>query len=70
MAINLKEAIAKNELAQFTSGMRNKYPTASKKYFHAVLKTMILGTAKHVKTPETVKCNQKTHQPYAKRLIP
>jgi len=44
--MHLKEAIAKNKLDQFAREHEAKYPPASRKHFHAVLKSMVLGTAK------------------------
>ncbi|MGA3285728.1 MAG: hypothetical protein ABSD57_14885 [Verrucomicrobiota bacterium] len=43
--MHLKEAREKGKLNQFASEHEKKYPPASKKHFHAVLKSMALGTA-------------------------
>lgn len=44
--MHLKEAREKGKLNQFASEHEKKYPPASKKHFHAVLKSMALGTVK------------------------
>jgi hypothetical protein len=44
--MHLKEAGKRNKLEQFASEHEKNYPPASKKHFHAVLKSMVLGTAK------------------------
>jgi hypothetical protein len=44
--MHLKEAIAKNKLAQFAKEHEAKYPPASRKHFHAVLKSMVSGKLK------------------------
>jgi len=44
--MHLKEAIAKNKLAEFAAEHGKKYPRASKRHFHALIKAAALGTAK------------------------
>jgi hypothetical protein len=44
--MHLKEAIAKNKLAEFAVEHGKKYPRASKKQFHALIKAAALGIAK------------------------
>jgi hypothetical protein len=44
--MHLKEAIAKNKMDEFAREHEKKYPPANRKHFHAVLKSMISGTAK------------------------
>jgi hypothetical protein len=39
--MHLKEAIAKNKLSQLIKEHGKEYPVASKKNFHAVLKSMV-----------------------------
>jgi hypothetical protein len=44
--MHLKEAIAKNKLKQFVAEHGKKYPRASKKHFHALIKAAALGIVK------------------------
>ena len=44
--MHLKEAIAKNNLTKFIDEREKTHPQASKRHFHAVLKSMVSGTAK------------------------
>lgn len=44
--MHLKEAISKNKLPQFIEEREKTHPLSSRKHFHAVLKSMISGTAK------------------------
>jgi hypothetical protein len=44
--MHLKEVIAKNKLAEFAAEHGKKYPRASKKHFHALLKAAALGIVK------------------------
>ena len=44
--MHLKEAIAKNKLAEFAAEHGKKYPRASKRHFHALIKAAALGIAK------------------------
>jgi hypothetical protein len=44
--MNLKEAIAKNKLAEFASEHGKHYPRASKRHFHALIKAAALGIVK------------------------
>ena len=41
LAMHLREAIAKNKLAQFIKEREKTHPRASRKHFHGVLKSMI-----------------------------
>jgi hypothetical protein len=44
--MHLKEAISKNKIPQLNKEHGKEYPKASKHHFHAVLKSMVSGTAK------------------------
>jgi hypothetical protein len=44
--MHLKEAKAKGKLEQFIAENEKKYPRASKKHFHGLIKAAALGTAK------------------------
>jgi hypothetical protein len=44
--MHLKDAIAKNKLAQFAKEHSKTHPVASRKHFHGVLKSMASGTVK------------------------
>jgi hypothetical protein len=44
--MNLKEAREKKKIAKLIKEHGKEYPQASKHHFHAVLKSMVSGTAK------------------------